>query len=40
VAARPTTAGEGRILVEPFILPTLARCEELVAQKKILAGDR
>ena len=37
-AARPTTAGEGRILAEQFILPTLARCEELAAQKKILAG--
>ena len=37
-SARPTTAQEGRILAEQFILPTLARCEELVAQKKILAG--
>jgi len=37
-AARPPTAGEGWILAEPFILPTLVRCEELVAQKKILAG--
>lgn len=36
-AARPTTAGEGRIVPEQFILPTLARCEELVAHKKILA---
>ena len=34
-SARPTTAEEGRILAEQFILPTLARCEELVAQKKI-----
>jgi muconolactone delta-isomerase len=37
-AARPTTAEEGRTLAEQFILPTLARCEELAAQKKILAG--
>jgi muconolactone delta-isomerase len=37
-SARPTTAEEGRVLAEQFILPTLARCEELVAQKKILAG--
>jgi len=37
-AARPTTPEQGRVLAEHFILPTLARCEELVAQKKILAG--
>ena len=37
-AARPTTPEAGRVLAEQFLLPTLAQCEELVAQKKILAG--
>jgi muconolactone delta-isomerase len=37
-SARPTTGEAGRVLAEQFIFPTLARCEELMAQKKILAG--
>ena len=42
-AAHPTTAGEGRILAEQFILPTLARCEELASQNEDscrLTGER
>ena len=37
-AGVPQTPEGGRSLIEQIILPTLARAEQLVAEKKILAG--
>jgi muconolactone delta-isomerase len=36
--SRPTTADEGLIFIEQYILPTLERCEELQSHDKIIAG--
>jgi hypothetical protein len=36
--ARPATAQEGVAFIEDSILPTLERCQQYVAQGKILAG--
>jgi hypothetical protein len=36
--SRPTTADEGLIFIEQYILPTLERCEELQSHDKITAG--
>ena len=37
-SGQPITAEAGRTFIEQVILPTLARVEELVAEKKIVAG--
>ena len=34
----PVTPEAGRTFIEPVILPTLARAEELLAEKKIVSG--
>jgi len=37
-SGRSTTPAEGLIFLEQYILPTLERCQQLTAEKRILAG--
>ncbi len=37
-SSRPATTAEGAAFIEQFILPTLELCQQLEAEKKILAG--
>lgn len=36
--SRPNTWAEGRAFIENYILPTLAHCERIMEEKKIIAG--
>jgi hypothetical protein len=36
--SRPTTAEEGLIFIEQYVLPTLERCEERQSHDEITAG--
>ncbi|HET6178963.1 MAG TPA: muconolactone Delta-isomerase family protein [Candidatus Sulfotelmatobacter sp.] len=38
LATRPANPQEGIVLIEQSILPTLERCKQLEAEKKIFAG--